>query len=246
VVTATPEALQALLGIQEHDTALDRLARRRADLPERAPLAEGRQRSTELDTRRAARAAALEEVLAKERRLDHEASAAEAHADTVEKTLYSGTIASPKELQALQADLEQLRRQQRALEDLELEVMEERESVENDLGELDASIARLATEISDLETRLAAAEHEVDLDVADERTKREALVSTVDRELVADYESRRGRNRNRAGIGIAQLVGTRCQGCGLTIPSVEVDRFRHAEPGTICCPEDCECILVPS
>jgi predicted nucleic acid-binding Zn-ribbon protein len=245
VVQATAEELQALLAIQEHDTAIDRLARRRADLPARAPLEEARQRLRELDVRRAARTADAEQVQAREQRLDHEASAAATHADEVERNLYSGTISSPRELQALQADLDQLRRQQRALEDRELEVMEEREAIERDLTDLDSERSEIVAKAAELEREVATGEQDVDRDVADERSKREALVATVNEGLVADYERRRANAKNR-GIAIARLVGNRCQGCGLTLPSVEVDRFRHAPEGTVCCPEDCTCILVPS
>ena len=40
--------------------------------------------------------------------------------------MYSGSVSSPRELQAMQADVEQLRRHQRNLENRELELMEAR------------------------------------------------------------------------------------------------------------------------
>lgn len=242
-ITATAEELQALLGVQDHDTALDRLVRRHADLPQRPSLSAAQSRAAQLATEMAGRQAELAELVNREKQLELEAGSAEEHADTVEKTLYSGTVTSPRELQALQADLDQLRRQQREIEDRELEIMEARETLEGEIARLEAGQSELAGEIAQLEADLAAAEFEIDAEADAERAARAGLAGQVNAALLADYEARRTRNR---GIGIARLVGTRCQGCGLTLPSVEVDAFRHAPAGAICLPEDCECILVPS
>ena len=48
--------------------------------------------------------------------------------------MYSGSITSPRELQAMQTEVEQLRRHQRALEDRELELMESQEAIDAELA----------------------------------------------------------------------------------------------------------------
>jgi predicted nucleic acid-binding Zn-ribbon protein len=159
----------------------------------------------------------------------------------VERTLYGGTVTSPRELQALQADLESLRAHQSRLEDRELEWMEQRESLESRTADVERRRADLLEEIAGTEQALTDDEARIADEMAREQGARKALTDTIAPALVADYEARRARNR---GIGVAQLVGSTCQACGLSIPAVEVDRFRHAPPGTICTPEECECILV--
>ena len=61
--------------------------------------------------------------------------------------MYSGEISSPRELQAMQADVEQLRRHQRGVENRELELMEAREPLDATLAELDGQRAVLGGEL---------------------------------------------------------------------------------------------------
>jgi predicted nucleic acid-binding Zn-ribbon protein len=46
-------------------------------------------------------------------------------------------------------------------------------------------------------------------------------------------------------MGAAQLNGTTCQGCHLSIPSVEAERIRKSPAGTVAHCDNCGCILVP-
>lgn len=242
MVTVDPSQLDRLLEIQVHDTALDRLRRRREQLPQRAELDELAVRGGELEAEIAALSSQIAEVEALEGRLDHEAQAVAERAGDVERTLYSGTIASPRELQDLQADLDQLKNQQRHLEDRELEAMERREGMEALGAELKDRGASLAADQAAVSAALAGTEAEIDAEVKQERESRDELAAGVDGALLADYEARRARNR---GIGIARLVGGSCAACGLAVSAVEADRIRRADPGTVCSPEECECILVP-
>ena len=123
-----------LLTLQNHDSAADRLRHRRATLPERAELEAKRAAHAELESQRLEVAERRDAELREERRLDDEVRSLEAKAKAVDTKMYSGTISSPKELQAMQADIDMLRRQARELEDEELEVLVRRE-------ELDAEVA---------------------------------------------------------------------------------------------------------
>ena len=42
--------------------------------------------------------------------------------------------------------------------------------------------------------------------------------------MLTEYERLRS---TYSGIGVARLIGNRCDGCHLTLPAVEVDRIRH-------------------
>lgn len=238
----TVDHLERLLEVQAHDTALDRLRRRHADLPQRVALAELEQRAAQRAGELAAVEGEIAEVSRRERRLDDDVQAVTEKAGEVERTLYGGTVRSPRELEALQADLAQLRAHQSRLEDQELEVMEEREQLEQRRAAVAAEIDVIAREQAEVSAALAAAEAAIEAEIEAEQRQRDDAGAGVPAALLADYERRRASNR---GIGIAVLVGNTCQGCGLTIPAVEVDRFRHAPPGTICTPESCVCILVP-
>jgi predicted nucleic acid-binding Zn-ribbon protein len=236
------EQLEALLLVQERDILLDQLHHRRDALPERTEL---NARAGELREQEAARADVRERhrvVLAEERRIDDEAQAVGERAAEVDQRLYSGTVTSPRELQAMQADIDMLRRRRSDLEDEELEIMEQREGLDTELAALDKSIDGLWTAVNDLQSRIAAAEHEIDGDIEREEQEREVLAKPIAESLLRDYERRRAQNR---GAGAARLVGTTCQACHLTIPSTEAEQIRRAAGTEIGYCDNCSAILVP-
>jgi uncharacterized protein len=236
------EELEQLLAIQEHDTTLDRLRHRRETLPERAELEARFANARTLTARRTEVQRQRDAVYAEERRYDDEARTVEQHAADVDKKLYSGTTSSPRELQAMQADVEMLRRQLSELEDHELEVMEQREALDADLEQLDRDIAVTASEMEALSATIARAEAEIDAEVASEEQARAGLAATVADALLRDYERRRAQNR---GAGAARLVGNTCQACHLTIPSTEAERIRRSAGAETDYCDNCGAILVP-
>jgi predicted nucleic acid-binding Zn-ribbon protein len=216
--------LETLLVVQEHDTAADRLRHRRATLAERAEsqaaeavLAENRAAHATLAARRA-------EIDGNERRLGDEVATVAGRATEVEKSMYSGEISSPRELQAMQADVEQLRKQQGLLEDREIELMEAREQLDTEMGDLDTTAATGTAEIERLQQVIAEQEAAIDAELASELDARTTAAAALPDEVVPTYEKIRAAN----GTGAARLVGMSCQACHLTIPSTEVDRMRRA------------------
>jgi predicted nucleic acid-binding Zn-ribbon protein len=236
------EELEALLVVQEHDTAIDRLRHRRDALPERAELDARARETLAREAERAEVRGRHAVVQAEERRLDDEARSIGAHADDVNSKLYSGSVQSPRELQAMQADVEMLQRRRSEIEDQELEIMEQREALDTELAVLDGAIAALEADAARLRDVIAAAEIEIDGELASETAARAAAAEPVNPTLLADYEKRRTQNR---GAGAARLVGTTCQACHLTIPSTEAERIRREAGSTIAYCDNCGAILVP-
>jgi predicted nucleic acid-binding Zn-ribbon protein len=231
-----------LLDLQEHDTATDRLRHRRDSLPEREALAGAEARLAEVGARRAELQGRRDDAAREEQRFDDETTALEEKAAEVERTMYSGEVSSPRELQSMQADVDQLRRHQRTLEDRELAVMEQREALDGELGKLDADSAALEAEAQGLRDTVARAEAEIGADLDTETAAREELAGRLGAELLTDYERCRERAR---GVGAARLVGGTCQGCHLSVPTTEADRIRKGTDGVIAHCDNCGCILVP-
>ncbi len=236
------DQLERLLEVQARDGALDRLRHRRETAPERAEAAALAREAAALATRLTELRARRDTLVAEERKLEAEATALQAKASEVEARLYSGEVSSPRELQAMQSDVEQLRKHQRAVESRELEVMEEREPADAEVGSAEEQGAAIAVRAADIHARLGALEAEVDAEIARELHERELLTAPIDPALVAEYERCRARAR---GAGIARLVGMTCQGCHLTIPSTEVELIRKAAGTSLAHCDNCGCILVP-
>jgi predicted nucleic acid-binding Zn-ribbon protein len=76
----------------------------------------------------------------------------------------------------------------------------------------------------------------------DEVTARRGEASSgVAPELLDEYERLRGL---LAGVGVAKLVGNRCEGCHLTLPAMEIDRIRHLPPDEKVYCDECGRLLV--
>jgi len=236
------EELEALLLVQDRDITLDQLRHRREAMPERAELTA---RAAELERKVAERAEVSERhrvVHAEERRIDDEAQVVGERADEVNKRLYSGTISSPRELQAMQADIDMLLRRRSDLEDEELEVMEKREALDGELARLDAAISTLQETVSRLRATIVETEKELDDEIGRETEARTDLAKPIAESLLRDYERRRVQNR---GAGAARLVGTTCQACHLTIPSTEAEQIRRGAGNVVSYCDNCAAILVP-
>lgn len=236
-------SLDDLLSVQEHDSAIDRLRARREKLPERQQLAERQAEAASLQAQREELQGRRDEVLRDEKHLDDNVGAIETRIKEVEEELYAGRVTNPRELQALQADVEQLQRQRRALEDQELDAMERRESLDGELAQLDEKRSGVQADVEQLAAALARQEAEIDAQLATERAAREAAAAKAPADLVETYEAIRARND---GIGAARLVSGTCQGCHLALPAVEVDRIKRLPPDEVVRCDQCGAILVRS
>jgi predicted nucleic acid-binding Zn-ribbon protein len=233
---------EPLLALQERDHALDRLRHRRENLPERAQLRDAQAHVTALRNQLETRGAVLAEVARRERALSDEAQALGEQATAVDRKLYSGEISSPRELQALQADIDQLRKQQRNVEERAIEAMEEREPLDAEVAALEAEVAACEQTVAAARAAVASQEAAVDEEMRAEEAQRAELRGAIDAGLLAEYEQRRLGNR---GTGVARLVADTCQGCRLSIPATEVDRIRHGTGDVLAFCDNCGCILVP-
>lgn len=235
-------ALEPLLDLSERDLALDRIRHRLAELPERARVRETEARAADLAATVAALRAQRDDVAREEKRFEDEATSLGEQAIAAEAKLYSGEISSPKELQALQADVRQLKKHQQSVEDRQLGAMEQREPLDARLAELETQVAALDAELGAQREALAAAERSLGDELQAEESARAAIAAGLDAALLEQYDVAREKAN---GVGAARLLGSTCQGCHLTIPATEVDRVKKAPPGRIVHCDNCGTILIP-
>jgi predicted nucleic acid-binding Zn-ribbon protein len=230
----------ALLVVQEHDTAADQLEHRRRNLPERAQLDQLMAGFGDLDARVAEVEAQRHDLTRNQARIEDEVASLTDKATQHDKALYGGTVSNPRELQAMQDEIASLRRRISQLEDQELELMEQVEPLDAELAKLAAERTQLDERAAGLRAAIAEAEVAIEADLATVRAERGAAASEIDPELLAQYDGLRSK---LGGIAIARLVGGHCQGCHLALSAVEVDRIRKLpadEPATC---EECGRLL---
>lgn len=230
-----------LLALQELDLRIHQLHHRRATLPELAALEANGAEQAALADSQAEVVAAHKGLVRRQHLLEDEISQVTDRAAGHEANLYSGSINNPRELQALQDDIDSLRRRQRTLEDQDLELMEEIEPLVAQLAAMDAASQALELAASQLRAALDSAASDIDAELAEATNQRITAAAAIDDAVVGDYEQLRGQ---LGGIAVARLVGNACGGCHLSLPAVELDRIRRLGPDTRVVCDECGRILV--
>lgn len=236
---AAPEMQVRLLDLQTLDTRLAQLDHARTRVPEIAALAEAQERLTRNRDDLVRAETTLSDVRRELTRAEADVQQVRDRAARDQSRLDSGQ-GSPKDLTALQHELESLGRRQSDLEDIELEVMERAESAETEAEQLRAAQQGLETETADLTAARDAALAALDAERAEVAAPRESLVAELDDALVALYE----RVREHSGTGAAALRARRCGGCQLELNTVELARIAKAPGDEVLRCEECNRILV--
>jgi hypothetical protein len=239
-VKADPQAQHLLLDLQAIDTALARLAHRRAKLPELEQLAALQRQLAAMEDKRVRARADADDLDRDIARLERDVEQVRARKDRDSARLASGG-GPARELEALQHEVESLTRRQITLEDQQLELMERREQAQAALDELDAELVAAGRRRTETEARRDVALAEIDAEQAARIEARKPLVAQLPADLVSLYERIRD---DSGGIGAAPLRAGRCGGCRLELAGSERARVRAAPPDEVMRCEECRRIMV--
>lgn len=233
--------LAPLLEVQRLDTIIEQLRHRIATHPLRAGVAAGERELAGLAAELARLEGERDELLRQQRRWDDEVAKVAAKRGEIDGRLYGGTVTSPKELVALQADADSLRRRQSELEDHELEVMELVEAATAAVEEVRAAMAALEARVEQQRQELTAGIAEVEVELERVSAQRQSAAEPIPAGLLARYDALR---RDLGGVAVARLQGSTCEGCHLTLSAVSVDQLRKLPDDAIPLCEECGRILV--
>jgi predicted nucleic acid-binding Zn-ribbon protein len=240
-VKASPDAQLRLLELADIDAELTRLEHRRRGLPELAELSRLEQRDRELRDE-------LAVLAAREGDLRREQVKAEADVDQVRTRierdrvrLDAGQVSSPRELENLQSEIDSLHRRQSDLEEVVLDVMERQETVagaqQAGLAEREQIIADAAVAIASRDAALA----EIGEQAAKAADRRGAVLADEPADLIDLYDRLRAQH---GGVGAAALRRGRCEGCHLSLNTVDLNALRAAAADEVLRCEECRRILV--
>jgi uncharacterized protein len=234
-----PGELARLLDLQQEDTSIQRLAHRKETLPEAQNLAEMNERLAELAADIEIATKQRDEIAREQDRLDGEIGLLATKIDREEQRLFSGAVSNPKELGALQAEVESLKRRRGGLEDGLLEIMVQREQADTTLSTLQSDQSDLSARAEELSKVVATITSEIDAELDEHTKKRAEITPEISDELLKLYDELRA---SKAGVGAARLEGHMCSGCHTELPAVEVERLRAAGGVQRC--DNCRRILV--
>lgn len=216
--------MRALLDLQQIDLARDRLHERKESLPLRADLAD-------LEAR-------MNEIRAEINRLQHDADALEREERSVEEEvrlieekiaaeehkMYSGQVINPKELGALQDEVDMLRRRKAPLEEKGLEELEARDVLLGERSALEEQLGILEGEAAGVRTAIDAEVGALDHELGAEEDKRAQVVPKIPAEVLEQYDELRGAKK---GIGVGSLSNGVCTACREALSAVEIDRIKR-------------------
>ncbi|HEX3901016.1 MAG TPA: C4-type zinc ribbon domain-containing protein [Mycobacteriales bacterium] len=240
-MNAAPEDQLRLLDVQELDSTLDRLAHRKATLPEHAEIAGLEERRTELADD-VIRAQTEDSDLGRDQaKVDTDVEQVRSRMTRDQQRLDGGQVSSPKELENLQSEIESLHRRQTELEDAELEVMEQRETIQARLTELQNELSTIDSGLADAQSRRDATIEEITAESEKATSHRAEVAATVPGELLELYVKLR---QSSGGVGAAALRRGQCEGCHLQLNTTDLNRIRDADADEVLRCEECRRILI--
>jgi predicted nucleic acid-binding Zn-ribbon protein len=230
-----------LLDLQAADTLTDQLRHRHGHLPEQAAADAARGALAAWEREVATRRARLAELNAEIDADEDRAHSIDEHRARLSRQLK--TVIAVREAEALQHELANLAEQRSALDDAELEALEEQSRIDDELTALGSGEPGLRQTVADAEAVLAAATADVDAELQRLAAGRDELRAAVDATLLRQYDAMRPQF---GGVAAAALAGTRCEGCHLDLSAGELDTVRAAaaaSAGVTECP-NCGRLLV--
>jgi uncharacterized protein len=240
-VKATSDDQLRLLDVQLLDSSIDRLAHRRATLPELETIDSLLTRHDEIADD-IVRGETEDSDLGREQaRIDADVEIVRGRMDRDKTRLDGGQVGSPRELENLQSEIESLHRRQSDLEDAELEVMEQREAIEGRLTTLRTEQEQVNSSLADAEQQRDNTWAAIDLETITSKSQREEIATTLPEDLLALYEKLRASSN---GVGAAALHRGRCEGCHIQLNTTDLNRIRDAEPDDVVRCEECRRILI--
>ncbi|MBV9094408.1 MAG: hypothetical protein JO132_11100 [Streptosporangiaceae bacterium] len=237
---ASPQSQLSLLELADLDAELARLEHRRHGLPEAAELARLEARIGELKDALVVAETELADLAREQGRAERDVDQVRARIDRDRARLDAGQVAAARELASLQSEIESLRRRQGDLEEIVLALMERREALVSRRDELIAERDRLGEQITAVAARRDAAVKEIDEQAAQTADQRSSVAAEVPADLLALYEQ----IRDSRGVGAAALRRGRCEGCHVSLSTVDLNRIRAAAPDEVIRCEECRRILV--
>ena len=237
---ASPEAQLRLLELADLDAELARLDHRRQTLPETAQLAQIDARSSELRDGIVMADTELSDLDREQTRAERDVDQVRQRIDRDQSRLDGGQVSAARELSNLQSEVQSLHRRQSDLEEIVLDVMERREAAENRRTELLAEQSDLAGQNAELTGRRDTALKEI----GEQAAKAEASRTEVATDIPADVLTLYDKLRAQHGVGAAMLSRGQCQGCHLSLHTVDLNEIRAAAPDDVVRCEECRRILV--
>ena len=216
------------LKISERETSL---AEVRARLADDSALTGAREQVGRLN-------AHVEELNVKRRGVDRTIAELQEKLNRVETRLYGGAVTGQRELSAAEEERNFILSQNSEEEDVLLELMVGAEDTESAQREAQQSLERIEISRPTEMEELVEAEGRLAAELARLGEDREKIATLLSPDIESLYDSLR---KTRGGHAVAKVVRGMCQGCRLTLSTMERQRARSSQSVVRC--SSCQRIL---
>lgn len=173
----------------------------------------------------------LHKTRTEQRDAELEATSLAGRIDESEKLLMGGQVRNPKELEALQANVESMRRHKSALDDKGMEALVKAEELNQRFQE---QSKQLASQEADWATKQQSIDEELNRrkkEFVQLKAMREQAVKSIKPKMLEQYEYLRGRKN---GIAVAKVEDDSCGACHMQIPVGVIGTARRSEELVSC------------
>jgi predicted nucleic acid-binding Zn-ribbon protein len=219
-----------LFELQKLDVNLEKARRKLAQL--KAALGE----SDELSGARktvAQTESELHQWHAAQKNAELEAQSLAQQIDAKDKELMSGRVSQPKELEALQANVEALRRQRSSIEDSGMDALLHVEALNQQLATAQESLQVIETKWQGSQAELMQEDAKYKRIYAQLKQQRESVATALPPADLKYYEDLRAR---KAGVAVAPLQNGQCGVCHIMVPTGVVSAVRSRKTEAVTCP----------
>ncbi|HEY3782168.1 MAG TPA: hypothetical protein VGL56_13880 [Fimbriimonadaceae bacterium] len=155
-----------------------------------------------------------------------------------DKELYSGKVVNPREVAALQKEIQILKDKRGDIDMKLLELWDAMPPVKKDVEAAEALVALKKKELAEFQKKVLITKSQLEAEFKDRSQKRPLLAKEVSPTLLTKYEAIRHK-RNANGMAGISKKGT-CEECGTNLPTKAIET---AKEGRIVTCESCHCIL---
>jgi uncharacterized protein len=229
-----------LLELADLDAELSRLDHRGRTLPESQEYEQAEARDAELRSELATLEAQESDLARDQSKAERDVDQVRSRIERDRARLDAGLVSSPKELESLQSEIASLEHRQGDLEEVVLEVMERLEEVSRRRTSVAGEQATLAGQREEIGARRDSALAEISEESGKAADRRASIAAEIPDDLLGLYD----RLRAQHTVGAAALNRGRCEGCHLSLNTVDLSRIRAAPPDEVLRCEECRRILV--
>ncbi len=235
---AAPDAQRRLLDLQAVDIALAQLAHRRKSLPEMAEISAISRELSALEDERVRAQVSVDDLDRDIARFEKDIEQVRTRKSRDEARLNAG--GALREIEGLQHELATLNRRQSELEDAELELMEQRETAEQALNDVQKKLTAASERRAAAEARRDEAYAEITKEQEFKTQARGPLAADLPADLITLYD----KIRADSGLGAALVRSGRCGGCRIELYGADLARVKSAPADEVVRCEECRRIMV--